>query len=134
MEEVRKEYRQKAERVDRLLGEEEEGRGRVRRRLDEFGQIVVIVAGMFNEHSSDTMMLLDVMATSRVDKLARATGLTSPQKAVEEGRVKGELRVQLSCPACGPGWPACWTGATRSVTLPACVLGGGRRWCRWRRR
>ena len=96
VEEVRKEYRQKAERVDRLLGEEEEGRGRVRRRLDEFGQIVVIVAGMFNEHSSDTMMLLDVMATSRVDKLARATGLTSPQKAVEEGRVKGELRVQLS--------------------------------------
>ena len=58
--------------------------------------MVVIVAGIFNEHSSDTLMLLDVMATCRVDKLARATGLTSPQKAVEEGRVRGELRVQLS--------------------------------------
>ena len=41
-------------------------------------------------------MLLDAMATSRVEKLARATGLTSPQKAVEEGRVRGELRVALS--------------------------------------
>ena len=72
VEEVRKEYRQKAERVDRL-GEEEEVRGRVRRRLDQYGQLVVIVAGMFNEHSTDTLMLLDVMATSRVEKLARAT-------------------------------------------------------------
>ena len=96
VEEVRKEYREKAERADRLLGEEEEGRGRVRRRLDQFGQLVGIVTGIFNEHSSDTLMLLDAMATSRVEKLARATGLTSPQKAVEEGRVRGELRVALS--------------------------------------
>ena len=96
VEEVRKEYREKAERADRLLGEEEEGRGRVRRRLDQYGQLVGLVAGIFNEHSSDTLMLLDVMASSRVDKLARATGLTSPQQAVEEGRVRGELRVALS--------------------------------------
>ena len=41
-------------------------------------------------------MLLDVMATSRVNKLARATGLDSSQQAVEKGRVQGELRVQLS--------------------------------------
>ena len=94
VEEVRREYREKAERVDRLLGEE--GRGRVRKRLEEFGEIVGLVAGVFNEHSSDTLMLLDVMATSRVDKVARATGLTSPQQAVEKGRVQGELRVQLS--------------------------------------
>ena len=43
-----------------------------------------------------TLMLLDAMATSMVEKLARATGLTSPQQAVEEGRVRGELRVALS--------------------------------------
>ena len=41
-------------------------------------------------------MLLDVMATSRVDKLARATGLSSPKQAVEKGRVMGALGVQLS--------------------------------------
>ena len=89
------EYREKAEKVDRLLGEEE-GRGRVRRRLDQFGPLIGIVSGAFNEVSSDTLMLLDVMATSRVDELARATGLKSPQQAVEKGRVQGELRVQLS--------------------------------------
>ena len=56
----------------RVLGEEE-GRGRVRRRLDHFGPLIGIVSGTFNEASSDTLMLLDVMAASRVDKLARAT-------------------------------------------------------------
>ena len=89
------EYQEKAEKVDRLLGEEE-GRGRVRRRLDQFGPLIGLVSGAFNEVSSDTLMLLDVMATSRVDKLARATGLTSSQQEVEKGRVQGELRVQLS--------------------------------------
>ena len=90
-----KEYQEKAEKVDRLLGEEE-GRGRVRRRLDEFGPLIGIVSGVFNEASADTLMLLDVMATSRVDKLATATGLSSPQQALEKGRVQGELRVQIS--------------------------------------
>ena len=90
-----KEYQEKADKVDRLLGEEE-GRGRVRRRLDHFGPLIGIVSGTFNEASSDTLMLLDLMAASRVDKLARATGLTSPQQALEKGRVQGELRVQMS--------------------------------------
>ena len=49
--------------MDRLFGEEEEGRGRVRRRLDQFGELIGIVSGVFNEASSDTLMLLDVMAT-----------------------------------------------------------------------
>ena len=67
-----------------------------RRRLDQFGNLIGLVTGAFNEASSDTLMLLDVMATSRVDKLARATGLSSPKQAVEKGRIMGELRVQLS--------------------------------------
>ena len=47
----------------------------------------------------------------------------------------GGSRGWLSpCPACGPAWPACWTGATRLVTMPASVPGEGRPWCRWRRR
>ena len=37
------EYRNKAERMDRLIGEVE-GQGRVRRRLDEFGDLLGLVA------------------------------------------------------------------------------------------
>ena len=86
-------YRQKAERVDRLLEEEEAGRGRLRRRLDQFGQLIGIVVGLFNEGSDDTLQLLDAMASSRVQKVARSTGLTSAQQAAEKGKVQGELRV-----------------------------------------
>ena len=94
--ELMEEYRGKADKVDRLLGEEEEGRGRMRRRLDQFGELIGLVSGLFNEASNDTLMLLDAMATSRVTKLARETGLTSAQQEVEKGRVQGELRVQIS--------------------------------------
>ena len=87
---------EEAENADRLLGEEEEGRGRMRRRLDQFGELIGLVSGLFNEASNDTLMLLDAMATSRVTKLARETGLTSAQQEVEKGRVQGELRVQVS--------------------------------------
>ena len=41
-------------------------------------------------------MLLDAMATSGVNKLARESGLTAAQQEVEKGRVQGELRVQIS--------------------------------------
>ena len=34
-----------------------------------------MVSGLFNEASSDDLMLLDAMATSGVNKLARETGL-----------------------------------------------------------
>ena len=90
------EYRRKAENVDRLLGEQEGGMGRLRRRLDQFGQLIGIVIGLFNEASDDTHQLLDTMADARVRKLARATGLSYEQQAAEKGRVQGELRVQLS--------------------------------------
>ena len=89
-------YRQKAERVDRLLEEEEAGRGRLRRRLDQFGQLIGIEVGLFNEGSDDTLQLLDAMASSRVQKVARSTGLTSAQQAAEKGKVQRELRVHLS--------------------------------------
>ena len=55
------------------MGEEEKGTGRVRRRLEQFGELIGIVSGLFNEASSDTLMVMDVMATSRVEKLAKAT-------------------------------------------------------------
>ena len=94
--ELQGEYEEKADRADRRIGEEVEGRGRVRRRLDQFGAIIGIVAGLFNETSTDTLLLLDVMAKTRVEKLARASGLTAPQQEVEKGRVQGELRMLLS--------------------------------------
>ena len=41
-------------------------------------------------------MLLYAMAISRVDKMARETGLTALHYELEKGRVQGELKVQLS--------------------------------------
>ena len=107
------EYRKKAENMDRLLGEEE-GRGRVRRRLDQFGELIGLVSGLFNEASLDTLMLLDVMATSRVEKLARASGLTSPEQAAEKGRVQGELRVRLATCSLRAG-TACMLDRTHQI-------------------
>ena len=40
-------------------------------------------------------MLLDAMATSGVNKLARETVLTAAQQEVKKGWVQGELRVQI---------------------------------------
>ena len=68
----------------------------MRRRLEEFGPIIGIVAGLFNETSSDALMLMDIMAKCRVEKLARASGLTSAQQEAEKGRFQGELRMLLS--------------------------------------
>ena len=71
---VRKEDRDKADRIDDLLGEDP-GRGRVRARLDQFGEIIPVVSGLFNEDNDNTLHLLDTLASSWVDKLARAGGL-----------------------------------------------------------
>ena len=86
------EYRKKAGDMDLLLGEE--GQGRVRRRLDQFGQLNGLVVGRFNEVSNDLNNLIDQMADSRVDLVARREGrLLSEQ---ERGVVVGQLRRQLS--------------------------------------
>ena len=63
------EYREKADDMDTLLGEE--GQGIVRRRLDQFGVLVGLVVGQFNEASDDINMLLEQMADSRPALLAR---------------------------------------------------------------
>ena len=41
-------------------------------------------------------VMIEAIAKNRVDKLSRATSLSSTQQAVCRGRVQGELRVQLS--------------------------------------
>ena len=46
--------------MDTQLGED--GEKRVRKKLDQFGQLVGLVIGQFNEVSDDTHMLLEQMA------------------------------------------------------------------------
>ena len=93
------EYRDKAANMDRLLGEE--GQGRVRRRLDQFGELVGLVVGQFNEASGDTHMLLEQIADSRVAGMARRDGRQLAEH--ERGVVIGQLRRQLSTVAIRAG-------------------------------
>ena len=88
-------YQDKADDVDELLGEER-GRGRVRRRLDDFNALIGIVIGLFNEVSNDTHSLVEAMAESRVKKLARASGLSVAKRAEEKGLAVAQLRRELS--------------------------------------
>ena len=53
----------------------EVGMGVCRRKLDQFGELICVVVGTFNEVSTDTLVLLEAMAASRVSKIARTTGL-----------------------------------------------------------
>ena len=46
-----------------------DGRSGLLQRLDQFGELIGLVSGFFNEASSDDLMLLDAMATSGVNKL-----------------------------------------------------------------
>ena len=95
------EYRSKADRMDRMLGEVEEGRGRVRRQLDTYGDLLTIVVGKFLEVSEDAHRLMAAMAESRVAKQARTCGQSCVNKQVEKGVVQGEIRRQLtSLPQC----------------------------------
>ena len=86
------EYRKKAENMDRLLGEE--GQGRVRRRLDQFRELVGMVVGQFNEVSGDVHMLLEQLADSRMPVVGRRAGRQVSDQ--ERGVVIGQLRRQLS--------------------------------------
>lgn len=92
-EEVQREYQRKADRMDKMLGDRP-GQGRVRSRLNEFGDLIPIVSGLFNEVNDGTHGLLETLAISRVERQARASGRL--EKAKEKGEVVGELRMQLS--------------------------------------
>ena len=80
--------------MDNLLGEQENGR--VRRQLDQYGQLVDIVVGKYLEMSEGGHMLLDAMASSRVARQERRSGLAATNTAMEKGVIMGELRRQLS--------------------------------------
>ena len=64
--------------------------------MDEFGEVIPVVSGLFNEVNNSTSALIESLAVSRVDRLARATGMQYKAKEKEKGEVVGELRVQLS--------------------------------------
>ena len=81
--------------LDRLLAEEE-GRGRMRRRLDQFGDLVTIIVGKYNELSDGGHFLLDAMAASRVAHEERTSGLYCRDREAKKGAVQGELRRQLA--------------------------------------
>ena len=85
------EYRGKADRMDTLLGEE--GGGRVRRKLDQYGELVGIVVGKYLELSEGGHLLLEAMASSRLAMLERKTGMASTNARVEVGVVRGELQL-----------------------------------------
>jgi hypothetical protein len=93
--ELMEEYQDKADDMDAMLGEVDGG-GPIRRQLDQYGELLTVVVGKFNELSSGGHDLLEAMACSRVAKVARASGLHSRDTAKEEGAIKGELRRQLS--------------------------------------
>ena len=95
------------------MGQNEVGMGRFRRKLDQFGELICMVVRTFNEVSTDTLVLLDAMAASRVSKLARATGLQRGRFEVEKGLAQGQLRRWLSTESLRAAWPACWTECTR---------------------
>ena len=89
------EYQKKADRMDNLLGDVEGG-GRVRRRLDLFGELITVVVGKHNELSEGGHMLLEAMACSRVEKMERRAGMATHDMKKEQGVIQGELRRQLS--------------------------------------
>ena len=69
----------------------------MRRQLDQYGQLVGLVIGRFNEGSEDIHTLIEKMADSRVDHMGRLNGRELSEQ--EKGVVVGQLRRQLSTAA-----------------------------------
>ena len=65
-------------------------------RLDQFGELITIVVGKYNELSEGGHMLLEAMASSRAALVERTTGLARDDVKKEKGIIQGELRRQLS--------------------------------------
>ena len=68
----------------------------MRRRLDQFGDLVTIIVGKYNELSDGGHFLLDAMAASRVAYEERSSGTHYRDKVAKKGVVQGELRRQLA--------------------------------------
>ena len=66
----------------------------MRRKLDQFGDLLGLVVGRFNEVSNDLNKLIEKMAKSRVNLVARSNCRKLSDN--EKGVVVGQLRSQLS--------------------------------------
>ena len=78
--------------MDELLGQQ----GRIWQQLDQYGDLITIVVGKFNELSEGGHQLLKAVAESRVAKTATRAGEAVLSRAMEKGVIVGELRRQLS--------------------------------------
>ena len=78
--------------MDELLGQQ----GRIRQQLDQYGDLITIVVGKFNELSEGGHQLLKAVAESRVAKTATRAGEAVLSRAMEKGVIVDELRRQLS--------------------------------------
>ena len=85
-------YRKKADIMDQLLGED--SNGRVRRKLDQFGDLLGLVVERFNGVSNDLSNLMERMVESWVTMVARRDGRELSDHV--KGVVVGQLRRQLS--------------------------------------
>ena len=76
--------------MDELLGQQ----GRIRQQLDQYGDLITIVVGKFNELSEGGHQLLKAVAESRVAKTATRAGEAVLSRAMEKGVIVDELRRQ----------------------------------------
>ena len=109
--------------MDQLMGED--NNGRVRRKLDQFGDLLGLVVGRLKEVSNDLSNLMERMAESRVAMVARRDGRELSDH--EKGVVVGQLRRQLSTASIrAASKTACWTRCTSVVRVPRWLPRGGR--------
>ena len=71
--------------MDELLGQQ----GRIRQQLDQYGDLITIVVGKFNELSEGGHQLLKAVAESRVAKTATRAGEAVLSRAMEKGVIVG---------------------------------------------
>ena len=89
------EYRKKARTVDRDYGGTMAGEvGPIERKLEEYGDLLGLVVGKWNEGSDDLHNLIQCMAESRVRAVGLARG--RPPSESELGVAIGQIRRRLS--------------------------------------
>ena len=71
--------------MDELLGQQ----GRIRQQLDQYGDLITIVVGKFNELSEGGHQLLKAVAESRVAKMATRAEKSSAEQSNGEGGDSG---------------------------------------------
>ena len=95
-EEVILQYKGRADRMDKLLGEEP-GQGWIKARLEQFEEVIQIVEDQFTEFSDGMLELLNTMTTTRVEFKARSKEIQHAEKEQEIGELCILLSVVILC-------------------------------------